>query len=112
MKSGWSLIFSALALSAVLTLSHALLRAAATCTPLEMPWVIRVGAALFLYGLVFFVYTMLLRVFNVSALYPIYTALSIIGVSLVGISYFGEGFSLYKMLGLAFLVVGIGLIST
>lgn len=111
MKSTWGLVCSALILSLVLTLSHALLRAAAVHTPMELPWFIRVATALFLYGLVFFVYTALLRYFDISVLYPVYTALSIIGVSLVGIAYFGESLSLYKILGLIALLVGVGLVS-
>jgi len=37
--------------------------------------------------------------------------LSIIGVSLVGMAFFGEGFTVAKLLGLLLLVVGIGLVS-
>jgi multidrug transporter EmrE-like cation transporter len=111
MKSAWGLVFFALLLSLVLTSSHALLRAASAYTTMGLPWIIRVATALFLYGLVFFAYTVLLKYYDISLLYPIYTALSIIGVTLVGITYFGESFSLYKILGLTLLVMGIGLIS-
>jgi len=111
MKSAWALVGSALILSVVLTLSHALLRSAAAHTSMELPWFIRVGAALFLYGLVFLAYTVLLKYFDISILYPVYTALSIMGVSLVGIVYFGESLTLYKMLGMTVLLVGIGLMS-
>lgn len=112
MKSTWLLICAAFALAVVLTLSHALLRSAASQVQMEYPWVIRVGGSLFFYGLVFFVYTVLLRYFDVSVLYPAYTALSIIGVSLVGMAFFGESFTVAKLLGLLLLVVGIGLVST
>ncbi len=111
MKNTLLLIIAACSLAAVLTLSHALLRAAATQTPMEYPWAIRVGTSLFLYGSVFFVYTMLLRHFDISVLYPIYTALSIIGVSLVGITFFGETLTVAKICGVILLVVGIGLVS-
>jgi len=111
MKSAWALVCFALILSVVLTLSHALLRSAAAQTPMELPWFIRVATALFLYGLVFLAYTVLLKYFDISILYPVYTALSIMGVSLVGIVYFGESLTLYKMLGMAVLLVGIGLMS-
>jgi multidrug transporter EmrE-like cation transporter len=111
MKSAWGLVCSALLLSVVLTFSHALLRAAAAYTMLELPWIIRAATALFLYGLVFFAYTVLLKYYDISLLYPIYTALSIIGVSLVGVAYFGESLSLYKILGMTLLLMGIGLIS-
>ncbi|NOT85449.1 MAG: hypothetical protein HOP02_11870 [Methylococcaceae bacterium] len=111
MKNTWALIGAALILSIVLTLSHALLRAAAAYPQLELAWILRVGAALFLYGSVFLAYTVLLKYFDISIFYPIYTALSIVGVSLVGIAYFGETFSLNKILGMLLLLAGIGLIS-
>jgi multidrug transporter EmrE-like cation transporter len=111
MKGAWGLIFFALLLSVVLTCSHALLRAASVYTTMGLPWIIRVATALFLYGLVFFAYTVLLKYYDISLLYPVYTALSIIGVTMVGIIFFGENFSLYKVLGLTLLIMGIGLIS-
>ncbi len=111
MKSGWTIIIFAFILSLMLTLSHALMRAAAAFIPLEFPWIFRVAIALLLYGIVFFVYLMSLKHFDISVLYPAYTALSIIGVSMVGIFYFGESVSLYKIIGLSLLIVGIWLIS-
>lgn len=109
MKSVW-IIVSGLGLAATLTLSHALLRTAAAFSPLEAPWVIRVAAALFLYTIVFFVYSYLLKYIDISALYPVYTALSVIGVSVVGVVFFGEATSAIKLVGGVFLVVGIALI--
>lgn len=111
MKNTWVLLCAALALSLVLTLSHALLRAAAAYSLLEAPWSVRVGFALFLYALVFFAYATLLKYFDISILFPVYTALSIVGVSMVGILYFGEVFSLSKILGLCALLVGVALVS-
>lgn len=111
MKNTWLLLCSALALSLVLTLSHALLRAAAAYPPLASPWLMRVGIALFLYALVFFAYAILLKHFDISILFPVYTALSIAGVSIVGILYFGEAFSLSKLLGLCTLLVGVAILS-
>lgn len=110
MKTIW-LVASGLCLAATLTLSHGLLRAAAAFTPMEAAWAVRVIAALFLYTIVFFVYTYLLKHFDLSALYPIYTALSVIGVSIVGIAFFGESASAIKILGGLLLVIGIVLIS-
>ena len=71
----------------------------------------RVGFALFLYALVFFAYAMLLKYFDISILFPVYTALSIAGVSIVGILYFGEAFSLSKIFGLCTLLVGVAILS-
>ena len=99
-------ILSAVILASVLTLSHALLRSAATFPSLEIQWTIRVGAALFLYTIVFFAYSLLLKRFEISILYPAYTALSIIGVGLVGMLYFSESVSLTKVVGYGFLIIG------
>lgn len=110
MKS-YLLIASGLGLAATLTLSHGLLRAAAAFPPMEYPWTIRVGGALFLYALVFVVYTRLLQFFDISALYPIYTALSVIGVIVMGVVFFGEQASITKVIGGAFLLFGIALIA-
>ena len=78
---------------------------------MTLPWIIRVATALSLYGLVFITYTLLLKHYDISVLYPLYTALSIMGVSLIGILYFGESMSAYKIVGMMFLFIGIGLIS-
>lgn len=111
MKSSAALVAFSLLLASVLTLSHILLRAAAVYSPLEIPWLLRVGAALFLYAVVFFVYTTLLRRFDVSSLYPIYTALSVIGVFLAGVLFFNENITIYKVIGVILLVIGVKLIS-
>ena len=104
-------IISALVLSFVLTLSHGLLRAAAAYSPMEWSWLIRIGPALFLYALVFFVYSFLLKKIEISILYPAYTALSIIGVSMIGMYYFGEPVSLLKIFGILVLLAGVVMIS-
>ena len=111
MKSTLLLILSAFALALTLTSSHALLRSAAAFAPMGGPWIIRTGAALFLYALVFFVYSALLRHFDISTLYPLYTALSIIGVSVLGMALFGESVTSSKIVGLALMTAGIALIS-
>lgn len=110
MNSAW-LVLSGCGLAATLTLSHALLRAASAYTPMESAWAIRVFAALTLYTIVFFVYTYLLKHFDLSALYPIYTALSVIGVFVVGVVFFGESVSMIKIIGAAFLLGGIAMIA-
>lgn len=110
MKNIW-LMASSLGLAATLTLSHGLLRAASEFTIMETAWAIRVVMALLLYAIVFFVYTYLLKYFDLSKLYPIYTALSVIGVSAVGMVFFGESAAATKFLGGLFLVVGIVLIA-
>lgn len=111
MKNNIALVGFAILLSAALTLSHGLLRSASSYPSLEYDWAVRIAPALFLYGLVFFLYTVLLRYYNISILYPVYTALSILGVSLIGVLYFGEDFSLYKIIGMIFLLIGITLLA-
>lgn len=112
MRNNLYLFGFAFSLAAVLTLSHALLRSATAYSTMDFPWIVRVGCALFLYALVFFAYTFLLKNYNVSILYPLYTALSIGGVFFMGVFYFGEDFSFYKIVGLLFLIVGIALIAS
>lgn len=111
MKNIYPLLGFALLLSGVLTASHVLLRASAAYTVMEFPWFMRVGSALFLYALVFIVYAVLLKYFDISVLYPVYTAFSIIGVFFAGVFFFGEEFSLYKAGGVLFLILGVKLIT-
>ena len=106
MKNFW-LVASSLGLAAALTLSHGLLRAASVFAPPEFAWAIRVVPALSIYVAVFFFYTYLLKYFDISVLYPIYTALSVIGVAVMGMVFFGESTSALKIVGALFLVIGI-----
>ena len=110
MKSYW-VVASGIGLAAVLTVSHGLLRAAAALPPMGYPWAIRVGAALLLYTVVFLIYTYLLRYFDISSLYPVYTAFSMIGVVVMGMVFFDEYISVPKVIGVALLLVGIILIA-
>jgi hypothetical protein len=68
----WWGLAASFALAATLAVSHGLLRSAALLdTGLWSPaYLWRVGGALALYGLVFAVYTYLLRWFELSLLYP------------------------------------------
>lgn len=111
MSQTLKLVFSALLLAAALTLAHALLRSATSHPPLRIDWIARTGAALVLYSGVFFSYAFLLRYFDLSTLYPLYTGLSIIGVLLIGTVYFGESLSLQKIIGTATIIAGVFLLS-
>lgn len=111
MRNTTSVLAYAFFLSFVLTLSHALLRSAAAHPLMELGWIIRVGASLILYAIVFGVYTLLLKHYNVSVLFPVYTALSIIGVSLTGFFVFGEEVTHIKILGILVISAGIFMIS-
>lgn len=104
-------ILSGATLATVLTISHALLRASSTLAPTELTWIARVSSSLFLYAIVFFAYTWLLRHFEISSLYPIYTGLSIVGVAMTGVVYFGENWSFLKITGIIFILTGVWLVS-
>ena len=64
-----------------------------------------------LYGAVFIIYTFSLKFFEVSAIYPIYTAISIIGVYLLGVTYFNEIINAKKIIGMILLIISIALIA-
>jgi small multidrug resistance pump len=106
------LVLVALALATVLTMSHALLRASSSHPPFALGWMLRVGSALVLYGAVFFTYSVILKYFDLSVLYPTYTSLSILGVFLVGVLYFGEHFTLTKCAGMIAIIIGVGLMAS
>ncbi len=109
-KYGASSAFAAsLALALVLATSHALLRSAATLG--SGSWTVaylwRVSLALVLYGVVFGAYTYLLRWFDLSLLYPLYTGMSVVFVVATGILYFSEPLSLHRGIGVVLVIAGI-----
>ncbi|WP_460824575.1 hypothetical protein [Massilia solisilvae] len=106
------LVLVACALATVLTMSHALLRASSSHPPFELGWMLRVGTALLLYAAVFFAYSIILKYFALSVLYPTYTSLSILGVFLVGVLYFGEQFTMTKLAGMVAIILGVGLMAS
>lgn len=112
MRQSIALISVAIALAGTLTLSHALLRAAASHSYFDIGWLLRVGGALILYALVFFAYSFVLKYFDLSILYPAYTGLSILGVVVVGVIYFGEQLTGLKIVGVLSIVFGVALIAT
>ena len=105
------LIFAAIFLASVLTLSHALLRSAANHSALGLDWAIRIGSALALYGAVFFLYSFLLRRFDISVFYPIYTSLAILGVFFTGVLRFNESITPQKTIGVIIIIIGVALLS-
>jgi multidrug transporter EmrE-like cation transporter len=111
MNKATQIILAGIALATVLTISHALLRASSGGPTTELASLWKVFLALFLYALVFFCYTWLLRHFQISSLYPVYTGLSIVGVALTGILYFGETWSPNKIGGIALVIFGVWLVS-
>lgn len=70
------------------------------------------GGALFLYFLVFALYAIALRRFELSLLYPIYTALSVLLTFAAGITLFREPLSLRAVIGCLLLIVAVFLIGS
>ena len=70
------------------------------------------GGALFLYVTVFALYAVALRRFELSQLYPAYTAVSVLLTFAAGIALFRESLTMRGVLGCALLVVAVFLIST
>lgn len=105
------LALHAVTLATLLTLSHALLRHAPS-----MGGLLTLGragltlAAIALYGVVFLYYAVLLDRYELSQLYPVYVGLSVAMVYLSGVWFFGETWSGRSILGLVFLIVGVGLV--
>ncbi|NQV69657.1 MAG: EamA family transporter [Pseudohongiella sp.] len=66
--------------------------------------------SLFIYGIVFFYYILVLRSSPISTLYPIYTGLSVLFVLLVGTVLFKEAVSIWQIMGTALILSGIVLI--
>ena len=98
-------------LAAILTLSHGLLKSASTIPAFSQEWLCRVIISIILYGAVFIIYTFSLKFFEVSAIYPIYTAISIIGVYLLGVTYSNEIINAKKIIGMILLIISIALIA-
>ncbi len=98
-----------LALAATLSTSHALLKMSATREAVDLAYVLQVASALSLYGVVFAVYSWLLRKYELGALYPTYTGLSVIAVVLIGSLFFDERLTSSRLLGMVTIAIGIGL---
>ena len=115
MNNAISLILNALILSLVLALSHAILKwvsIQAYDDYLQLllgkwPYIF---TSLALYGLVFFYYIFVLRSSPITALYPIYTGMSVLFVMLAGYLLFGESVAPYKIVGVFFILAGIILV--
>lgn len=100
------IVFAAI-LASTLAASHWLLRSSATFEAFSFDWLTRVSTALALYFFVFLLYTGLLRRFEISLLYPIYTGLSIVFVTVIGVYYYAEPLSLWRLAGVFLIATGI-----
>lgn len=103
-------IITAFALAITLTCSHILLKSASSNANFSEIWILKISASIALYAIVFLFYSFALRYFSISTLYPIYTALSILGVFFSGILLFNEILTVQKTIGLALLLLSIFLL--
>ncbi|MGJ8454390.1 DMT family transporter [Pseudothermotoga sp. U03pept] len=67
---------------------------------------------LFCFGLAFIFYTMVLTKAKLSVAYPVMTSAGFVIVSLFSYFLFKETFSLWKILGILIIAIGIWIIST
>jgi small multidrug resistance pump len=109
------MIANAAALAAVLTVAHAILKWAtrephASFIELLQARGLWVVVALALYGGVFLWYLDALRRFQMSLLFPLYTGLTLVLVSVVGVVAFGEKLALPQMGGIALIIAGMFLL--
>lgn len=104
------LVFSVL-LSFILAISHTLLKSSAIHSFLSIKWFAFVFSSMLLYFAVFIMYSILLKHFELSKLYPLYTALSVILVMLSGVYFFGEELSPFKIIGAVSLIFSIFVMS-
>lgn len=106
------LLANAILLSLLLAASHAVLKwvsiqAAGNYLELITRYWWAVGGALLVYGFIFFYYIVVLRTQALSQLYPIYTGLSLVLVTLAGVLFFAESLSGSQAVGAGLIVVGI-----
>lgn len=111
MPANFAIVIASLILAAVLTLSHMLIRLAAPIPKHSIAWMAHMVAALALYFCVFISYSFLLKRFHLSALYPVYTALTILGVFAVGVIIFKEPVTTTKIVGLVAILSGVSLLA-
>lgn len=71
------------------------------------PSLLVVGA----YALAFWSLSISLKMLPVSIVYAIWAGLGILGIALIGVFYFKEAFGIWHFLGIALIVVGIGILT-
>lgn len=67
----------------------------------------QIYAAVACFGTGFVIYSMLLAKMDLTVIYPLTMGLIAAGLSLVGVFYFGETFSLWRGVGLVLVVTGV-----
>lgn len=59
------------------------------------------------YFLAFWLMSLTLKTLPVSIVYAIWSGLGIVGISIIGISYFSEEFGLWHLIGTLFILIGV-----
>ena len=115
MNSLYAIFFAAL-LAIALAVANVFLKLAANSgehSALEMYSnnVGKIGIALFFYFGVFLIYPLLLKHFPLNVIFPVYTGLTILFVTLAGVLMFEEKFALHQFFGVSLLITSVALIS-
>lgn len=90
--------------------SHASLNITKAFVGIEFSWVSLCGV--FLYGLSFLLYTLLISRYELSYLFPMLTAMTYMGILATSIFVFHESFSAMKILGSLLVLVGVILLNS
>lgn len=115
MNSMYAIFFAAL-LAVALAVANIFLKLAAgggqqSALELYTNNIGKISIALFFYFGVFLVYPLLLKHFPLNVIFPIYTGLTILFVTIAGVLMFEEKFALHQLVGVGLLIAGIVLIS-
>lgn len=109
------LLGQAFFLAALLAFSHGLLKWAALhggdtlLETLVRYWYL-VGAALGLYGFIFFYYLVVLKHYDLGPLYGVYTGLAVLLVLVMSVGVFRESMQPAQLVGCVFISVGVYLV--
>jgi small multidrug resistance pump len=110
-------IYNGLFLAFLLAFSHGLLKwisaqeASNFLEKVSLYWW-QLGLAIGIYVFIFFYYAYLLQKISLSALYPAYTGLSIVLVAAVGALIFDEAVTIYQVIGILLIILGVLLVTS
>ena len=115
-KSVIAPLLNAFFLAILLSFSHGLLKWLSTRAAgsywqaaLQYWWIL--GGAMGIYAFIFFYYAYILKYISISILYPVYTGLSIVLVSSMGVWFFNESWNWQHIAGCALIIAGIFMVS-
>lgn len=111
----FGLLGNALFLAALLAVSHGLLKwvsvnGGETLVAMVSRYWLVLGAALAIYGFLFFYYLVALKQFDLAPLYSVYTGLGVLFVVLISLVVFGERLSGGQIAGCILIAAGVALV--